>query len=115
MFRYNNILELENLLINCQYLDGLYIMISSDEYDDFFRVLAKSSPVGLFKFKFRYHYNVIKLESLKLFFDNWKGKHPMSLQLNSINNVEDFVEKYKTEGIVNKFKNYIFGNKFEWI
>ena len=53
---------------------------------------------------------ISKTASLKIFFDNWKGKHPMLLQLNRMKNVEDLVEKYKAEGIVKKFKNNFLMN-----
>ena len=71
----------ENLLINCQFLNGLII-----ETFDFvgkcklFEILTKSSPISLFKFKF-FSYRTIKLEYLKLFFDNCKNRNPILLKL----------------------------------
>jgi hypothetical protein len=78
----NEILELEMLLTNCKYLDGLVIDIydkntTTFDYNDLLKILTESSPNSLFKFKFRNLY--ISLESLKLFLDNWKGRHPISL------------------------------------
>src|SRR5581483_6795782 len=76
------------LLINCLHLNELYIIdyISNnwgDDNDDnifnwgrLFEVLTRFSPTSLFKFKF-YFYETPELKSLKLFFDNWKGRHPM--------------------------------------
>ncbi|CAB5366314.1 unnamed protein product [Rhizophagus irregularis] len=59
------------------------------------------------------------LESLKLFFDNWKGRRPLLLQFGHIENVEDLMEEYKARGIVKKFNNNVsFGEGFEgfeWI
>ncbi|GES74593.1 hypothetical protein GLOIN_2v990783 [Rhizophagus clarus] len=55
----NNMTEFEKILINYQYLRELFILV------DLSAVL--STP--------------IKLESLKLFCDNWKGRRPISLQL----------------------------------
>jgi len=79
--------EFENLLINCQFLNGLIIDIfchnTSSEFiswDKLFEILAKSSPINLFKFKF-YPSNTIELEHLKSFFDNWKNRKPMLLKL----------------------------------
>ncbi|GBB89799.1 hypothetical protein RclHR1_01660018 [Rhizophagus clarus] len=117
---YNNILELENLLINCQYLNGLYIITDNNIYvhniydwDMLFEILTKLSPTSLFKFKFSYL--VPNLNSLKLFFDNWKDRHPMYLQLNKMSDIDDLmIENYKSEGIVKKFSNKILGDDFEW-
>ena len=46
------------------------------------------------------------MESLKSFFDSWKGRHPMLLQIVSIVDYyfrQRLVEKYKTEGIIKKY------------
>ncbi|GBB99035.1 hypothetical protein RclHR1_00340026 [Rhizophagus clarus] len=108
LFRSHNILEIEKLLINCEHLNELYIYNNTDivfNWDNLFRILAKSSPTCLFRFKFYNCFVVPELESLKLFFDNWKGRHPMVLQFNQMSEVEkyyDKIEKYITEGIINK-------------
>jgi hypothetical protein len=108
LIRNCNILELEKLLISCQYLKGLYIIISDIEnrvfnWDKLFEILTKSSPTSLFRFKFNSNV-LLKLESLKLFFDNWKGRHPMLLQLISREMIDlNIIERYKEEGIVKKF------------
>ncbi|GBB91193.1 hypothetical protein RclHR1_18370003 [Rhizophagus clarus] len=78
------VLELEKLLINCQYLKGLHIIIMIDDIGNLFKILARSSPNSLFKFKFDLFYQEVEIESLKLFFDNWKGRHPMWLQFKYI-------------------------------
>ncbi|GES74688.1 hypothetical protein GLOIN_2v1777673 [Rhizophagus clarus] len=120
LFRNCNILELENLLISCKYLGGLYIIINNIddafEWDNLFEILAKSSPKNLFKFKFGFHtlYRAIKLESLELFFNNWKGRHPMILQFSQANNMQpysDLIERYKAKGVI---KNYYNNWHFEW-
>jgi hypothetical protein len=74
--------EFENLLINCQSLNELVIFDKSDKFhwDKFFLILTKSSPIGLFNFKF-YSCRKIKLEDMILFFDNWKDRNPMLLKL----------------------------------
>ncbi|RIA92252.1 hypothetical protein C1645_820935 [Glomus cerebriforme] len=127
LFRNSNNLELEKLLINCQYLSGLYIIINNmeDEFDwDYlFKILTKSSPISLFKFKFSiYSDKLIKLESLKSFFDNWKGRHPMLLQIISSTNIKKYyylIEKYKLEGIVKKYDYDTWFERtfedFEWV
>ncbi|RIA92269.1 hypothetical protein C1645_874901 [Glomus cerebriforme] len=128
--RNNDIKEFENLLINCQYLDELFIPVNSMDdtfyWDNLFNILTKSSPTSLFKFKFSFKYNrAIKLESLKLFFDNWKGRHPILLQIISsmiIENYYDLIEQYMAEGTVKNYDciydsiqcNHTFKD-FEWI
>jgi hypothetical protein len=116
LFRNSNIIELENLLINCQQLEGLFVIGSTVDvfdWDKLFETLTKSSPISLFKFKV-YSYLPPKLESLKLFFDNWKNRNPMLLQVSRMKNTEDLVEKYKAEGIIKKYKNCLYGKDFEW-
>ncbi|CAB5395253.1 unnamed protein product [Rhizophagus irregularis] len=122
MFRKSNILELEKLLIKCQYLNGLFFIIDSDDtinWDKLFEILTKFSPNNLFNFKF-YSVNQIKLNSLKLFFDNWKveHKHPMLLKffrMKIVSEYVDLVESYKIEGVVKKFDHDLYGEDFEWI
>ncbi|RIA92270.1 hypothetical protein C1645_820966 [Glomus cerebriforme] len=113
LFRNSNILELEQLLINCQYLSELTILINcvDDVFDDdkLFEILTKSSPPSLFKFKFS-NFRPTKLK-LKSFFDNWKVRHPMSLQFTefrSMKNIVDLIEKYKSKGIVKKCEEWHF-------
>jgi hypothetical protein len=107
MFRSENILELEQLLINCQHLNGLYFLITNIfDWDKLFEILTLSSPTCLFKFKFNIiAHKRIELESLKLFFDSWKGRNPMLLQIDSYGCTDLFnlTEEYKLEGIIKKF------------
>jgi hypothetical protein len=49
------------------------ILENKHDWDNLFDILAKLSPISLFKFKF--YCITLHLDSLKLFFDNWKG-HP---------------------------------------
>src|SRR6266496_254273 len=50
----DNILDLKDLLINCQYLNGLFIIPEvGDDWDKLFEILAKFSPTSLFKYKFK--------------------------------------------------------------
>ncbi|GBC05626.1 hypothetical protein RclHR1_06320004 [Rhizophagus clarus] len=120
--------EFEKLLINCQYLDGLIIILKK-KYDlefncnKLFEILTNSSPIGLFKFKFVF-FQHFQLESLNLFFDKWKGRNPMLLHtvpMYSNMNLEKYfvlVEKYKAEGIVKQYENDLCGDsyeEFEWI
>ena len=116
-------LELEKLLINCQQLNGLvvvnykYSWEDKVNYDSLFKILDNSSPTSLFMFKFKiYSLAAFKLESLKLFLDNWKNRHFMLLQTNQYNyfvildwrNYWNLIEKYKTLGIVKKYNHYCF-------
>ncbi|GES74655.1 hypothetical protein GLOIN_2v1777652 [Rhizophagus clarus] len=125
LFKNCNILELKNLLVNCQFLIGLFIIMDNvrDVFDcnNLFKILTESSPDSLFKFKFGLYYRQVEPESLKLFFDNWKGRHPMLLQLSQCANSNikvyssNLIEKYKAEGIIEKYDNYLHGEDFEWI
>ncbi|GBC47220.2 hypothetical protein GLOIN_2v1761545 [Rhizophagus irregularis DAOM 181602=DAOM 197198] len=86
------------------------------DYDHVFEILAKSSPISLFKFKF--HYNIEpKLESFKLLFDNWKDRHPILLQTVQYrrygNSHFDLIESYKAKGIVEKYENVLSEDIFE--
>jgi hypothetical protein len=114
----DNISELEKLIINCNYLNGLFIIIDSlaaFDWDNLFKILVKYSPNSLFKFKF-YSYVSTNLGSLKQFFESWKGKHPMLLQLSQVKNVEDLIVKYKKKGRVKKYNNNVdFDEGFEWL
>uniref|UniRef100_U9UZ55 F-box associated domain-containing protein n=1 Tax=Rhizophagus irregularis (strain DAOM 181602 / DAOM 197198 / MUCL 43194) TaxID=747089 RepID=U9UZ55_RHIID len=49
-----------------------------------FEVLTKSSPISLFKIKLQFD-EAPTLESLKIFFDNWKDRHSLSLQTLQVN------------------------------
>ncbi|PKC01687.1 hypothetical protein RhiirA5_426302 [Rhizophagus irregularis] len=100
------ILEFETLLIRCKYLKVLYLIIDDNQFDwnKLFEILSKSSSTSLFKFKL-YSDSLPKLESFKLFFDNWKGRHPMFLQIFSdpVSIDSRMIERYKEEGIIKKF------------
>jgi hypothetical protein len=119
--------EFEKLLINCQYLDGLYILDARQfSYDELFNILTKSSPISLFKFKFIFNEKYgDRFKSLKLFLDNWKNRYPMLLQIILVNylyqqqeeqKITDLVEEYKVKGIVKKFDiNLCSIDEFKWI
>ncbi|GBB87261.1 hypothetical protein RclHR1_01370020 [Rhizophagus clarus] len=134
VIRENNILELENLLIKCQYLNGLYIIIHnhvfwdcdiSFNWDHLFEVLARSSPISLFKFKF-YFFETCKFESLTSFLDNWKDRNSMLLQ--TIQDTTgmciagmkwfDLID-YESKGIVKYYNHTLDVNntleEFEWV
>ncbi|RGB33215.1 hypothetical protein C1646_761993 [Rhizophagus diaphanus] len=129
LIRNSNILELENLLINCQCLNRLYIIINNGNYfesdllnwDYLFEVLTKSSPISLFDFKFCF-YKAPKLESLKLFLDNWKNRHSMSLKtihdsfldsdMDWNNEHQNLIEKYKAQGIIRNYNHVNFWKIF---
>ena len=83
-----------------QHLDILFILINEPvDWDNLFKILAKSSPTSLFKFKFNDCFSSIKSDSLKLFFDNWKGRHPLFLQLwrTSLDLNLRMIEQYKAK------------------
>jgi hypothetical protein len=114
----DDIFELENLLIKCKDLNGLVIIIFENEpdWDNLFKVLVRSSPINLFKFKFS-SFRTLKLETLKFFFDNWNDRHPILLQTNSLyslystntekqQQINNLVRKYKTKGVVERYDVY---------
>jgi hypothetical protein len=121
LFRSSDIPDLKYLLINCQSLIGLYVLnydLGPNEFDwdSLFQVLTtSSSSKNLFKFKFCFH-EAPKLDSLKLFFENWKGRRPMLLRtirlIKSNNNNEyiNFIENYKSNEII---ENYYYGEGYE--
>ncbi|RGB26758.1 hypothetical protein C1646_820215 [Rhizophagus diaphanus] len=95
LFRNPNILELKKLLINCQYLRGLFILVDLNEdfyWENVFIILAESSPNNLFRFKFNISQILNELELTQLFFDKWKDRAPMLLQFKDCynNSLEDF-------------------------
>jgi hypothetical protein len=115
VIRNSNIIELEKLLINCQYLNGMYILVYDDlfNWNELFKKLTKSSSSNLFKFKFK---SKPELESLKLFFDNWEGRRPMLLQLLTYDSTYlKLIERYKAEGVIKKFNNIWNKEDFKWV
>ncbi|RIA85002.1 hypothetical protein C1645_879587 [Glomus cerebriforme] len=117
VLRSSNILEFEKLLIHCQHLDGLSIWYEDRlNWDNLFEILIKSSPTNLFKFKF-YFSIAPELKSFESFFDNWKGRHPMLLQICLLLDLKkildyNFIKKYKVEGIIKKF-DFCYYKDFE--
>ncbi|PKC14027.1 hypothetical protein RhiirA5_409904 [Rhizophagus irregularis] len=96
--------ELENLLINCKFLNGL--VIDNSYMDELFILLTKSSPITLFKFEFFTYW--VNLKYIKLFLDNWKDRNPMLLKLNIRDKeikqqLEDLVKEYKVRGVIKKY------------
>jgi hypothetical protein len=122
----DDILELENLFINCQHLNGLILNIfniNTDEmgWDRLFDILIKKAPKNLYKFKF-IHRTTIKFEALKNFFENWKGRRPMLLHFIEMFHLSsrhlNLIEAYKKEGIIKIFYHDKFSHgfdDFEWI
>jgi hypothetical protein len=120
--------EFENLLINCQYLNGLFIGINSIfdttefKWDELFKILTQSSPISLFKFKF-YTRTSYKLEDLKSFFDNWRNRKSLLLKIadsdmETDQKLVDLIEQYKAKGIIEKYFHGICAEiyeDFEWI
>ncbi|CAG8734163.1 13795_t:CDS:2 [Rhizophagus irregularis] len=122
-----NIPEFERLLINCQNLNGLIFEYEMHfKYKSLFEILIRSSPISLYKFKIYFNRKFgPKFKLLKSFFDNWKDRHPMILQINMFNfddyremdKLKELVKKYEVKGIVqrcdfNCFHDY---DEFDWI
>ncbi|PKY55997.1 hypothetical protein RhiirA4_475930 [Rhizophagus irregularis] len=132
-----NIIEFENLLNNCQLLNGLvvdiYDHIIKFDWDKLFKILSKSSPISLIKFKFSSN-RIISLETLKLFFDNWKNRNPMFLHIipmycftraeqrkqkqEELQQLENLIKEYKVKEIIKRYYVDSHGSAFEdfeWI
>ncbi|CAB5305845.1 unnamed protein product [Rhizophagus irregularis] len=102
-----DIFEFEKILINCQYLDTLFIIIDNLYYWNFlFDVLTKSSPIGLFKFKFNLIFDSFYIP-LKPFFDNWVGRCPilLSFDMTTAEHMEDLLKEYEDKGIIENYSN----------
>ncbi|GBC31000.2 hypothetical protein GLOIN_2v1765921 [Rhizophagus irregularis DAOM 181602=DAOM 197198] len=88
-------------------------------WDKIFELLINYAPKNLFKFKFVSDFEC-KLESLKNFFDNWKHRKSMSLQIHEMHFTDDYfnlIEKYIKNGIVKNFRydlSNIFFDEFDW-
>ncbi|GBB88148.1 hypothetical protein RclHR1_14690003 [Rhizophagus clarus] len=106
-------LEIENLLITCQFLNGLHIINQSNiGWDSLFKILIKVSPIRLYKFYFENNGPIKLLESLKFFIDNWKGRRPILLRLaytmytKKDAETENLLEKYKLEGMIEDLEEW---------
>ena len=74
----------------------------------------------MFKFKF---YIILgpKLDSFKIFLDNWKGRHPLFIQVSGsiakytkyTENFFDLIKEYKEKGTV-KSHDWIRNHDLEW-
>ncbi|CAB5375840.1 unnamed protein product [Rhizophagus irregularis] len=85
------------------------------KWDNLFNILAKSSPSSLFEFVFKYTDENPELESLKLFFDNWESRFPISLKFkkerdyyyeSGYDDLVDLIEIYKEKGVIKNFVHY---------
>ncbi|GBB85101.1 hypothetical protein RclHR1_11680006 [Rhizophagus clarus] len=108
----------EQVLTNCQSLEGIYIYHYRDgNYlpeigDNLLKILIKSAPRSLFKIDIG-SYNIYKIDSLMDFFKNWVGRKSMWLSSISIydydNNVlNQLIEHYKNIGVIEKYKDFCF-------
>ncbi|PKY26394.1 hypothetical protein RhiirB3_441686 [Rhizophagus irregularis] len=113
-----NVLDLEKLLIKCQYLKilGIYYIVEDEfmNWDNLFNILVTSSPLSLHKLKIIYPVNQPELKSLKLFFDNWEGRKPISLIISIKGDfirkkqLNDLIGNYKSKGVVKDFIHYSY-------
>ncbi|CAB5186015.1 uncharacterized protein OCT59_027250 [Rhizophagus irregularis] len=119
-----NIPEFEMLLINCQNLDELIFKYELPfNYRNLFKILVRSSPISLYKFKIYFNQEFgPNSETLKSFFDNWKDRHPMILQIHSMNfedmeELKGLAKKYELKGIVQRcdFNCVCDYEEFDWV
>ncbi|GBC05417.1 hypothetical protein RclHR1_06210002 [Rhizophagus clarus] len=97
--------EFENLLVNCQRLSKLILKLENIfSWDSVLLTLAKSSPNSLVTFEFHSNNNIIKLGAMRLFFDNWKNRNPMSLEVCSARYDTNDFEKTKLENLIREYK-----------
>ncbi|CAG8645204.1 uncharacterized protein OCT59_016053 [Rhizophagus irregularis] len=115
VFIIENILELEKLLIKCQCLNGLYFhILNLIGLDKLFEMLTRSSPTSLFKFKFDIiSRELITPESFKLFINNWKGRHPMLLQISPYG-CTDLIDSEVIKRFDYLRSNWSYSEDFEW-
>ncbi|CAB5375834.1 unnamed protein product [Rhizophagus irregularis] len=93
--------------------ESLTSLIKNSDWGNLFNILAASSPSSLFKFTFYFPVNNPELKSLKLFFDTWEGRHPMSLIIftesnftntkNTKKQLDDLINSYKAKGVIKEF------------
>ncbi|RGB43399.1 hypothetical protein C1646_680884, partial [Rhizophagus diaphanus] len=101
--------EFENLLISCQFLNGLIINVCEDyefSWDKLFQILAKSSPISLFKFKF--YSKIFKLKDIESFFSSWTNRNPILLKISHSDikvdqKLVNLIEEYKAKGVIKKY------------
>ncbi|PKK71476.1 hypothetical protein RhiirC2_778368 [Rhizophagus irregularis] len=115
VFIIENILELEKLLIKCQCLNGLYFhILNLIGLDKLFEMLTRSSPTSLFKFKFDIiSRELITPESFRLFINNWKGRHPMLLQISPYG-CTDLIDSEVIKRFDYLRSNWSYSEDFEW-
>jgi hypothetical protein len=83
----SDIIEFENILINCRFLTVLEIigLFNFSGWHQFFTVLVRSSPTCLFKFGIYYYGNLVEVKrnypSILSFYLKWKWKNPNHFML----------------------------------
>ncbi|RIA92908.1 hypothetical protein C1645_820104 [Glomus cerebriforme] len=115
--------EIEQLLMNCQHLEGLYIdadtQINNRRGDELLDKLIKSAPNSLFKIQLNYF--EFEMKNFDSFFIKWRCRRSLWLYLNNVNvksdddfkvEFKDLIEKYKNEGVI---KKYEFNNSLNFI
>ncbi|RIA95314.1 hypothetical protein C1645_816797 [Glomus cerebriforme] len=116
----------EQVLLNCQSLEGIYIYHYRDGIylpeigDKLLKILIKSAPSSLYKIDIG-SYNVYKIDSLTKFFENWVGRKSLWLSSISIydddkinNNFNEMIEYYKFLGVIEMYKDFCFINEFKF-
>ncbi|CAG8772089.1 13069_t:CDS:1, partial [Funneliformis caledonium] len=85
------------VLINCQLLEGIFIDTNrkylSQHGIELLKMLTTSAPLGLYKVHIG-NFSYFKMECLKTFFENWKGRKPLLLS-----SLEVEVEDKKSDNI----------------
>ncbi|GBB94113.1 hypothetical protein RclHR1_22950001 [Rhizophagus clarus] len=116
-----DVLEFQNLLIICKLLSGLEVTgMDKFNWSELLKIMTKS-PINLFKLKFiNPIFDFDDIRTLKLFLDNCKNRHPISLQIIStklwkwqiqLQQLVHLLTEYKAKGIIKDFE-YIERNLF---
>ncbi|RIA81262.1 hypothetical protein C1645_837297 [Glomus cerebriforme] len=97
-----NLDELKDVLIRCKHLEALDVIVDYNkhyygDHDKFLDLLIKLAPDGLYKFHM--NWEIFNIESLQLFFNNWKGRKTLQLY-DHMSNWLFIIELYEIEGIV---------------
>jgi hypothetical protein len=105
--------------IYIEYYDSCYS--SKFNWDKLLKILIRSSPISLFRFKFHSKKAKNILEALTSFLDNWKDRPSILLHAYSARGdpknqqLKDLLQSYKVKGIIKNYEICGGFEDFEWI
>ncbi|PKC08321.1 hypothetical protein RhiirA5_417055 [Rhizophagus irregularis] len=107
--------EIKQLLINCKFLEGLYIDVDKqiNNYlngDELLDILIKFAPNSLFKLQLNFF--EFKTKNFESFFNKWEKRKSLWLYLNNVKLDEDYkiefkdlIKKYESEEVIKKYES----------